>query len=152
MEFLTNNRNPDGSRPVKDMTKGIGAKQSFKDECDINIIVETHRRTGHLTHISQNMPQYGDFSNVPDFQTAFQQIEDAEKEFMSMPAALRERMRNDPGFLIAFLDDPANNQEAIDLGLVEGKRSVKPQEKRADLMEADKAEAREETPPITGGE
>lgn len=38
---------------------------------------------------------------------------------MSLPAELRKRFRNDPGMLLAFLEDPQNRAEAESLGLVD---------------------------------
>jgi hypothetical protein len=34
--------------------------QSFRDECDINNIIELHTRTGLVTHINEQKPQYGE--------------------------------------------------------------------------------------------
>ncbi len=94
-------------------------KQEFRDECNINNVVAAHRITGQFTHVSAVMPAYGDFSNVNDYQEAVDQIKAAEVSFAQLPAKVRKRMGNDPAEFIAFLEDPANQEEAEKLGLVD---------------------------------
>lgn len=94
------------------------AKQSFKDQADINVIVNTFMKTGILPE-SVNMPKYGDFSEATDYQTALNLVMQAEDAFMSLPATLRARFENDPGQLLAFLEDEGNRAEAVALGLVQ---------------------------------
>lgn len=92
-------------------------QQSFEEECNINTIVSRFGLTGELPEPLS--PQYGDFSNVSDFQSAMNAISDAKSGFMSLPGDLRARFRNDPGELISFLENPANRDEAVSLGLVD---------------------------------
>jgi len=35
-------------------------RQSFKDECDVNLIVKRYTETGMINHIPRTNPQYGD--------------------------------------------------------------------------------------------
>jgi len=35
-------------------------RQSFKDECDVNLIVKRYTETGMINHIPRTKPQYGD--------------------------------------------------------------------------------------------
>lgn len=90
----------------------------FKEECDINRIMEHYRQTGDLTHISQVLPKYGDFSNVLDFQGALAQVERAESLFLELPALIRKRFENNPAYLIDFMADGSNEAEALSLGLL----------------------------------
>ena len=87
-------------------------------DCDVNTIVERYRTTGVLTHVSRKAPIFADVSNVQDYLTSWNMIKQAEAEFMALPARVRERFLNDPQQLIAFVKDPANRDEAIELGLV----------------------------------
>ncbi|WNK13595.1 MAG: internal scaffolding protein [Microvirus sp.] len=92
-------------------------KQSFKEEADINTLVQRFGLTGQLP----DMPlpeQYGDFSGAVDFQTSMELVRQAAQDFLQLPAELRERFRNDPQMLMTFLSDQNNRQEAIDLGLL----------------------------------
>lgn len=92
--------------------------QSFKDECDINKIVSRALQGSDITHVNARVAQYGDFTNVPDFQQAQQLVIRANGMFMSLPAEVRERFANDPALMIKFLQDPKNRDEAVKLGLV----------------------------------
>lgn len=91
-------------------------QQQFKDECDINVIVERFGITGQLPeHV--RVPVDGDFTGVTDFQSALNLVMEAERAFMEFPANVRERFQNDPGQLVAFVSDPGNLEEARKLGI-----------------------------------
>lgn len=62
---------------------------------------------------------YSDVSEIGDFRQALETVRAAEEMFMMQPAALRERFKNDPQELLAFVMDDANKAEAIELGLIE---------------------------------
>lgn len=92
-------------------------QQHMRDECDINIILARYQATGELTHIQQSAAQYGDFSEVLDFQSALHQIADAEAAFMELPAKIRDRFNNDPAQFINYATNPDNLEEMRELGL-----------------------------------
>lgn len=93
-------------------------KQSFKDECDINLIMKRFRLTGQITNsIEPSQMTYGDFSDVPDYRTALERVERAQDAFMSLPAEVRKRFDNDPGSFIDFALDSKNLDELSKLGL-----------------------------------
>lgn len=50
-------------------------RQSFKDECDINRIVDTYARTGMVNHIPRLQPQWGENPDVNLFEAACIQAE-----------------------------------------------------------------------------
>jgi len=97
--------------------RGPGAKQSFKDEVDINTIVKRFGLTGQLPS-DVRVPQYADFVEVTDYHTAMIQVRAAQEAFMEMPANVRARFHHDAGELVAFVSDEKNRDEAIKLGLV----------------------------------
>lgn len=103
--------------PVEGLTM---AKQSFKDECDINMIMSRYMKTGILDHTRQSVAQYLDVTGA-DFQEAQNLIAGARSMFNELPAALRERFANQPGELLAFLEKAENREEAIKLGLLNAK-------------------------------
>lgn len=94
------------------------AQQSFKDECDINTIVRRFGLTGQLPGGDLNMPKSGDFTGLGDFHSAMNMVRRAQEGFLNVPADVRARFNNDPGALMSFLDDEANRDEAVRLGLV----------------------------------
>jgi len=96
-------------------------KQSFAKEADINHIVAKARRTSFL--VDPSVPRrgqmfYGDFTLVENFHELRSMVATAEQEFMRLPARLRDRFENNPDKFMAFLNDPANVKEAVQLGLL----------------------------------
>lgn len=93
-------------------------KQEFADECDINTIMARFAKTGEILHVSQSSPRYGDFSSVPDYQTALHIVQDAEASFASLPSKIRDRFHNDPAEFLDFVSDPKNEAELTELGIL----------------------------------
>lgn len=100
-------------------------KQSFKDQVNVNKIVERHRQTGMIAHLNARTPFYGDVSNLAPYQDALNLVNQAHELFNAMSATVRERFSNDPSRMIAFLQDPRNREEAEKLGMV-NKRPTEP--------------------------
>jgi phage internal scaffolding protein len=92
------------------------AQQHFKDECDINYVLNNFGVNALAVNPLQ--PRYGDFTDVVDYHSALNAVIAAEDEFMALPANIRTRFDNDPAKLIDFMENPANRQEAESLGLV----------------------------------
>lgn len=92
-------------------------QQQFAEESDINYIAERYGLTGELPQVL-DLPTYGDFTGIFDFQSAQNAVVLAKQQFMTLPAKLRARFDNDPGKMMAFLDDPENRAEAEFLGLL----------------------------------
>ena len=93
--------------------------QEFKEECDVNNILRNYVSTGILTHVSEEPPQFGDFSDMPsDYGEALALIRKSEEEFMKLPSEVRERFDNKPAGLIKFIQDESNYDEAVKLGLI----------------------------------
>lgn len=90
--------------------------QSDKNSTDINRIVDTFIRTGEIAP-NLNPPQYGDFTGIQDYQSALNAVRAAEDSFMQLDAEVRARFGNNPQRLLEFLDNPANLDEARELGL-----------------------------------
>ena len=91
-------------------------KQSFKDECDVNVIMRRYERTGVLP-TDGTEPQYGDATGA-DFQAAQLLVAEARSRFFALPARVRDRFENDPGTFLAFMEDDRNHAEAREMGLL----------------------------------
>lgn len=102
----------------------VRVKQSFRDQADINHIMEQWISTGEPPLARDQIPQYGDFSNVGDYRTALHAVIAAQEDFDALPVEIRNRMGNNPIALMGFLEDPANTQEAIDLGLIDKSQAL----------------------------
>lgn len=96
--------------------------QSFAAEADIRTIMARYGSTGSFidstVDCSTRTPSYGDFSTLPDFHAAQNIVAQSVEHFESLNVNLRERFGYDPANLLEFLNDPANRQEAISLGIV----------------------------------
>lgn len=96
--------------------------QSAKDECDINLIVQKYTLQDVLNASNNVMASYGDFSDVPDFQTALIRVQEATEAFSHLPVNVKKRFDNNPQLLFDFVNDDNNYDEAVKLGLVDDKR------------------------------
>ena len=93
-------------------------KQSMRDECDINLIINKYSKIGVIEHINNNQASFADVSDL-DFQRSLHLVQSAQDAFDELPAKIRKRFSNDPSELLAFLQDEENLDEAIALGLVD---------------------------------
>lgn len=115
-----------------DVSQEVGdesmTQQHFLEECDINSIMAKYRSTGVFTHVQAQAAQFGDFSEVPDYQSGLNYIMEAQDLFDSLPARVRERFGNDPAQFIRFATDERNIKELRELGLApEEAEAPKPQ-------------------------
>ena len=100
-------------------------QQQFRDESDINNIVDRFMKTGHLPD-PVSMPQYMDYEGVFDFQSAMNVVRQADENFMRMDAKVRARFHNSPQEFLEFFADSANSEEAVRLGLALPKAKESP--------------------------
>lgn len=96
-------------------------EQAHAARLNPNRIVAKAKQTGMLPTV-QRMAQYGDFSQVGDYMEAQAQIIAANDAFMALPAKIRDRFKNDPAYLLTFLAEESNREEAEKLGLIEPKK------------------------------
>lgn len=93
-------------------------QQQFKDQTDVNNIMEKYRKTGSITHINNSATGvYLDLTTMPDYEQSLNTVIRGQNAFAAMPADIRQRFGNDPAQLIRFLADPSKQEEAIQLGL-----------------------------------
>jgi len=110
-------RGPDSPyRLVEDFDPGESLTlQGELPESDLNTLVRRWQA-------GQPMPafkpaQFGDVSAVADMMTIQQRLIDVRAAFMTLPADVRLSFGNNPLELAEFLSDPANVDEARQLGL-----------------------------------
>lgn len=111
-------------RVVTHNSKPSLTKQEFKDDVNVNKIIQKYSRTGMLTHVRNNPGAYMDISNVGDYQEAITTITQAHTLFDSLPSEIRKEFQNDPQQLINFMSDPRNRDRAEELGLVLPNKTV----------------------------
>jgi len=92
-------------------------KQSFREEADINNIVNRLLRGELVNNLNEKPLQYGDVSEITDYHTSLNQVKAAENLFMQIPAEIRVQFNNDPGQFVDFVNDPKNSDALIEMGL-----------------------------------
>jgi len=91
-------------------------EQAHENDANINVIMARYERTGQMPKLTAT-PEYGDFSQVPDYRTALDMIRDRQATFGTLPAKVRERFSNDPAKFIDFVTNPENTDELYTMGL-----------------------------------
>lgn len=102
----------------KVFTKPSLTKQSFRDECDVNQVMKRFEKTGVIDHQNPRKPVYADVSTFTDYQTSVGIVLRAHEAFEGLPSDIRAQFDNDPGKFLEFFEDPANENKAIELGLI----------------------------------
>lgn len=101
-------------------------EQHHKDDCDITKILKKYDKTGLITHVNQMRADYGDFTNLNEYQESLNLVIKAQNSFNELPSSLRKKFNNDPGQFMEFVSNPDNFPEMISLGLANPREEVKP--------------------------
>ena len=81
------------------------AKQTYKDQCDINRVLHKAQHTGTVSHVAKYGQIYADFADF-DYEEAQNRLAEAQSLFFDLPSEIRREFGNRPK---AFLDFVANN-------------------------------------------
>lgn len=92
-------------------------KQEFAEECSMQNILDRANRGGTYM-VNSASPMFGDFLGLPDYQGSLDFIIRSREMFDQLDYRIKERFANDPGKLLAFLEDGSNRDEAVKLGLL----------------------------------
>lgn len=96
---------------------GGRTKRSFGVDVDINRIMDRFHKTGVLP-MGKLGGRFGDVSMVGSYEDCLVRVSEIQNAFLALPAKVRDRFRNNPSALLAFLGDEKNREEAVSLGLV----------------------------------
>lgn len=102
-------------------------KKSFKRDCDINFIMKKYKQiygedfVKYLPSVTGG--HFGDFSEIPDYRTAIENVRMAQESFMKIPAEIRRRFNDDPAVFLEYAQNPSNFDDLCAMGLAH-----KPQE------------------------
>lgn len=83
-------------------TKPSLTKQSFKNECDINTIVQRFQNTGQIPVQNTLDPQYGIAPDL-DLKTALDHVKDLQREFDDLKPQEKQIFDNNPEKYASFL-------------------------------------------------
>lgn len=99
-------------------------KQSFKDECDINRIVDRYpdiTNENYMKSVAQVLSDtglYGEYDSSMDYSKAIEIVNRAHAQFDTLPSKLRDRFANEPTKFLDYISDSSNFEEAQKLGLL----------------------------------
>lgn len=117
MDVIVSERD-NGTRRVQVKFEGESlVEQSHKKRVNINTIVAKAHKTG-LFPQRTDRPTYGNFVGALDYQESCNRILKAKEDFLRLPSDIRKKFDNDPGKLLQWINDPENQQEAIEMGLI----------------------------------
>ena len=105
-------------KPGLDTGPGL-TEQSHKKECDMNYIIRKFQATGLITHAKTHEGKYDDIDST-DFREAMEIVTNANAMFADLPSNIRKRFGNDPTEFMDFVHNPANQDEMMTLGIIEG--------------------------------
>jgi len=113
---------PSGRRNVVDtyfdpLVEPSLTQQQFKDDCDVNVIMDRFLKTGEVTHLNSNPGVYADLTGIGDYTDMLMRVKAAESAFSQLPHQIKTKFEQDPSKLIAYLEDPKNLEESYALGL-----------------------------------
>ena len=91
--------------------------QSFADECDINKIMAKFAKTGTVTHLNADQPNYGLATSI-DFKEAMDTVTGSLDAFQDIPSEIRALFDNDPAAFLEFAENPDNIPEMARMGLL----------------------------------
>lgn len=112
MEFFTR-FSPAKSVSVDVSSRPSLTQQQFRDECDVNYIIEHFQDPARPSLVQPSVPRvplFGDFSQIPDVRSAHAIFQRAEAEFSALPADVRAKFDNNPVSMMAFLETSSVDQ------------------------------------------
>lgn len=104
------------------------AKQAMAAECNINNIMEKYLKTGLIDHVNEHKGQYGDLPSAMDYHDSCNAVIAAKDAFASLPSNIRNKFDNDPGKFLEFAQNPENEDQMGELGLVDKPSTREPKE------------------------
>jgi phage internal scaffolding protein len=90
--------------------------QAHKDECEVMNILAKYDPS--MTQEVMANANFGYADSITFFE-AQNTLAQAKESFAALPSKIRNKFENDPGQLLDFLSEPANQAEAFKLGLID---------------------------------
>ena len=82
-------------------------KQAFKDDADVNKILQKYQMTGTMSHLDRFERIYGDYSDY-DFDEHQRKLAQGREIFDALPSEIRREFKNSLKEFFGFVNDPAN--------------------------------------------
>lgn len=93
-------------------------EKSHAQSCDLNYIMRQYGVTKMLPISPYPAQAFGEDDLDLTLSDAYQTVRQADEYFRQLPSQLRSKFSNSPLALWAFVNDPANADEAVALGLL----------------------------------
>lgn len=120
MKLITSNQLR--KRVHSEVSDDVLTEQHYKPLCDIENIVETYRKTGHLPNIVQKVPRYVDNTLQPTFEEMHDQIQQTKELYNQLPTRIKNATNNDYRKFESWINNPENINEAEKFGLISVKK------------------------------
>lgn len=91
-------------------------QQQFLHDTDINNILAKFLRTGLMDNIGQGT--YEDVSESADYRQSIHIIQEADAQFLTLPAKTRKEFDNDPAKFMDFIHTTQDQNRLVDLDLI----------------------------------
>lgn len=141
------NMDPNTGEILPSMTR-----QSEMEACDIHNILKQFSQQGFEQLVRENAArgQYADVPDDLDYQESLNTVIRAQAAFDTLPSQVRERFQNDPAKFLEFLANPANQDEAIRLGLAQDTRTPEPPPQKVEIVNTEPTGGEGGSPPSKG--
>ena len=94
-------------------------EQAYKDQLDVNKLLEPAMKKGLLRHVTKFEGEYDDIP-AGDFQEAQFIVAKGKSMFEQLPFQIRDKFEGDPAKFMQFVQDPKNQQWLKDNGILKG--------------------------------
>ena len=104
------------------------AQQQFKEDCEIESILQRHNLGGVMGIYpqSEQQPMYADVSDIPDFQVSQTHVARATEYFEGLPSSVRAHFNNNLSEFLSALGNPDARQSLTDMGILKKKADPAP--------------------------
>jgi len=92
-------------------------EQHHKESVSVQNILKQYDKTGIVNHVARAKAEYGDFTEVNEYQESLNRIIHANNAFEALPSGVRKKFNNDAGEFFEFATNPENLGELRELGL-----------------------------------
>ena len=99
-------------------------QQSHAQEAEVRNIIKMYDRTGLIKNVNKGIANYGDYSEINEYQENLNMVIEANESFAQLPSHVREQFSNNAGLFFEFATDPKNNEKMIEMGLAQAPDTV----------------------------
>ncbi len=89
-------------------------KQSFRDETDINKILQRAQKTGTISHLNKHEGRYADFSDFNFFEAQIM-LARGREIFDDLPSEIRSEFNQSQAAFFEYVNDPENKDRLAEL-------------------------------------